>query len=412
MKNGLKIQLFLIIIFTISLLHATSSLRQSPIYVAQTIGYSISHEKPNLKNKIIIDINNVNNILNNYLKDRGFGFKFALILEEQKNGNKFYVEGLIIHTDGFGRSIETKFKTLYRFNNRKIIIENIHLENFAKPNGQLFIVRANQLDPSTLGRLTFNKALKKVNSLARKLNSFEIAPDNKQTNYRLLVFIMNKLDKDDNVYAVFSDYPFNQKGNIGDKIKTKDGWTILNINAKFAYNGPLAKYINIFWQKDGYLIPIESYSTQSLVKSIQKALQQRGYTIDTNGKLDNATKKAIQSYLVRSGFNKNSKISESLLWFMRKYNISNVSKIVQASLVENGIKIGKIDGKIGLATKRGIKKFQKRMGTKETGVITPDLVKILIKTSKNIAMYGRLKSYFSTPAKLNSFHDKIWLNEL
>ena len=414
MKNQKFMKIILTLLCVISITYGKTNSSVYSSLVAQTIGLKMSHENLQTKNGINIDLNRVQNSASEYLKDRGFKLKMAAVTLDEYKGDQHYIEGLTIHTDRLGRSIETKFKTIYKIQKRRYIsIKDLHLQNYSEPRGMFFIVPANRLNTSSLKNLTFETAFKKVNSVARRLNSFSIEADMQPTNYKLVVFLMDKLNRGDDIYSVFSTIPFSQKGKIAKNIKTKDGWRVMTLNAKFAYNGGMPKYLNILWKKDDYLIPISSYSTHSLIKSIQTTLSEKGYDVGyMDGKLNNETKKAIRKYLVNSGFSKESKLSDDLLWFMRQYRVKNVSKIVQAALIINGIKIGAIDGAIGPNTIRGIKRYQKKFGIKGNGRITPELVRLLLATSKNVAVYSRMRNYFEKPISLNNFRDKMWKNEL
>ena len=414
MKNQKFIKTVLAILCIISIAYGKTSSSLYSSLVARSIGLEMSHENLQATNSINIDLNRVQKSASEYLKDRGFRLRMALVTLDEHKGEWHYIEGLVVHTDGLGRSIETKLKTIYKIQKRRYIsVQDLHLQNYSKPRGMFFIVPANRLDTSSLKNLTFKGAFRRVNSVARRLNSFSVEADMEPVNYKLVLFLMNKLNRGDDIYSVFSATPFSQRGKIAKNIKTKDGWRIMILDAKFAYNGGVPKYLNVLWKKDDYLIPIASYSTHSLIKSIQTALSEKGYDVGyMDGKLNSETKKAIRRYLVNSGFNKKSKLSDDLLWFMRQYKGKNVSKIVQATLTINGINIGAIDGKIGPNTIRGIKRYQKKFGIKGDGKITPELVRLLLATSKNVAIYSRMRNYFEKPISLNNFRDKMWKNEL
>jgi len=414
MKNQKFIKMVLAILCVASIAYGKTSSSLYSSLVARSIGLKMSHENLQTKNSISIDLNRVQKSAAGYLKDRGFKLRMAIVTLDEHKGNQHYIEGLTIHTDRLGRSIETKFKTIYTIQKRKYAsVKDLYLQNYSKPRGMFFIVPANRLDTSSLKNLTFKGAFKRVNSVARRLNSFNVEADMQPVNYKLILFLMDKLNRGDDVYSVFSTTPFSQKGQIAKSIKTKDGWRVMVLDAKFAYNGGAPKYLNVLWKKDDYLIPIASYSTHSLIKSIQTALSEKGYDVGyMDGKLNSETKKAIRKYLANSGFSKKSKLSDDLLWFMRQYRGKNVSKIVQATLLINGINIGAIDGKIGPNTIRGIKRYQKKFGIKGDGRITPELVRLLLATSKNVAIYSRMRNYFEKPISLNNFRDKMWKNEL
>jgi hypothetical protein len=261
--------------------------------------------------------------------------------------------------------------------------------------------------------MNFVQAIQKVNSVAKKIQNPNIMPDLSLKKYKIIDFMMNKLDDEDEIYSVLSDKAFSGKGINARMLKTKDDWNIFAIDATFAYNGNKPKYFNVLLKKDDYLQAVESFSTFGLIKSIQLALIDRGYDIGVpNGVLTKQTVSVIKQYLKKTGFYEKSKITHSLLWFIEQDKVKNVSKIIQASLLSNGINIGRIDGKIGQLTIRGLKKYQKELYLKSDGKITPELVKLLIQSTINVDIYSRLIENYNRPYLINRYQNKIWPNEL
>ena len=415
MKNiKIIVRVFLSILCLFSFSYGVNGKYLDSVAVGKTLGYKISHESFRLKNNKHVDISIVQKKLQNYLKDNSFRFLFSLITRQIKQNSDLYVEGVIVHADNLSRNIYTQFKANCSIKNRNlIIVDHIQLKNNAKPRSLFFIVPSQSLNINQLKSMNSRQALRKVNMVAKKLGNFNIHSDLQPTKYKLIAFMMNRLNDDDKVYVVLSDTAFGGRGKLAQRLKTKDGWDIFSLETVFAYNGDKAKYFNILWKKDGYLIAVDSLSTNSLIKSIQVSLLDRGYDIGVvDGTLNRKTKNAIKQYLRKSGFYKNSKISDSLLWFMQQYQIKDVSKIVQATLLANGINIGKIDGKIGHGTIKGIKKYQKEFGLAADGKITPELVRLLIQTSANADIYNRLSKHYNIPLLINQYQNNMWPNEL
>ncbi len=413
MKNKTIILLVFLCIFSFAYGKTNNTLYSS--LVAQAIGHEIGYENYSTKNNISIDAKSIQNKIHSYFRESGFKLKIALVSLDKYSKNKIhYIEGDLINMDRLGRTIQTKFKANYTIRGKKhITIKNIKLENNSKPIGQFFLVPSNKIDIPGLSKLTFENALEKVNSSARQLGNFNIGTDIKPLNYKFVVFIMSKLNSNKNLYCIFSATPFSEQGEIASSIKTKDGWTIMYLEKRVAYNGNSPRFINLLWQKNGYLIALESYSTQSLIKSIQTALQKKGYNIGVaDGRLNSTTKKAINKYLKSSGLYNKSKISNTLLWLMKNLDKENITKIVQATLLANNINVGSIDGQIGPKTIKGIKRYQREYKLKADGKITPELISTLLKTSKNVAIFSYLKNYFNSPVTVDDFRDKIWPNEL
>ncbi|MCF6172557.1 MAG: peptidoglycan-binding protein [Campylobacteraceae bacterium] len=413
MKNRVIIRILMILCITLSVYGASVANKYS-IAVAQTIGYAISHQNIQLKTQVHADTGGVQRILNSYLKDRSFKFKFMNILLQKQKKKMFFIKGIAVYTDKLGRSMDIKFKAKYELVNQRLVsIKYLKLKNISRPKGVFFIVPSNKMRAIHIRNLTFNRAFQRVYSISKKLNSFNVGMDILPVNYSIVVFIMNRLNSEDKTYAVFSKSPYDQQGKIAKSINTKDGWRVLMLNAKFRYNGKTPMYLNLLWKKDGYLVPLESYSTQGLIKSMQIVLDKKGYDVgEIDGRLNNKTQKAIHKYLVSSGFDKKSRMSDALLWFMQQYSLKNISKIVQSTLLLNGINIGSVDGYIGSKTIKGIKRYQRKFGLRGDGRITPELVRLLIQTSKNVDIYSYLKNYFNKPVVINDFLGQMWPNEL
>ena len=352
--------------------------------------------------------------LQNYLKDNSFRFLFSFITRQVKQNSNLYIEGVIVHADNLSRNIYTQFKANCLIKNRNLVmIKHLQLKNHSKPRSLFFIVPSQSLNIDKLKNMNFRQALRKVDTVAKKLDNFNMKSDLQPTKYKLISFMMNRLNDNDEVYAVLSESPFGGKGQLAQRLKTKDGWDIFSLETVFAYNGDKAKYFNILWEKDGYLIAVDSLSTNSLIKSIQISLLNKGYEIGaTDGVLNIKTKNSIKQYLKKSGFYVNSRISDSLLWFIQQYQIKDVSKIVQTALLINGINIGKIDGKIGRGTIKGIKKYQKVFGLNTDGKITPELVRLLIQTSANADIYSRLEKNYNRPLLIDQYQNNMWPNEI
>ena len=407
-------QLFIILFCVVSFSYGMNSKYIDSIIVSNAIGYSMSHENFKQINNKKIDVSYVQQKLQTYLKTHNFRFQQVLLTQVHKLANNLHIEGVIVYADSINRNIDTKFKANCTIKNQNlIVVNNVKLKNYAKPRSLFFIAPASKLKISQLKNMNFIQALKKVNSVARKLSTPNTRPDLQAKKYKIIDFMMNRISDEDEIYAVLSDSSFSGKGKAAQSLKTKDGWKIFTLDATFAYNGNQPKYFNVLWKKDDCLVAVESFSTFGLIKQIQLALSSRGYNPGiSNGVLNKKTIYAIKQYLKKSGFYKNSRITDSLLWFMQRYKINNVSKIVQATLLENGINIGKIDGKIGSGTIRGIKKYQKELGLKTDGKITPELVKLLIQTSINADIYSRLRKNYNRPFLINLYQNKMWPNEL
>jgi len=413
-NNEIIFKIILTLFCMMTLMHANSIKNMPSVLIGETIGYTLSHEYFAQNKNINIQFKSVQNKLQKYLKDNGFSLKSVFIESDREIGKNLYVKGSVIHIDSSHRYIRTRFDTICTIKDKKnILLDRVELSNSAKPETLFFIVPAEKININNLKNFSFAQALKQVQSVDRKMGSSNQAIDIQPVKYQLIAFIMGKINNEDSVYSVVSDVPFSEKGKQGSLIKTKDGWPILVAEATLTYNGDIAKHFNVLWEKGNVLMALESYSTQGLVKTIQLALMKLGYDIGKlDGTLNTSTQAAIQKYIKDSKFDSSSKTSNSLLWFMQQNKQVDISKTVQIALLQNGINIGPVDGIIGKGTIRGLKKYQKSIGLKIDGKITPELVRILLNTSQNIDVYSRVRVLFNKPILMNKHQDKMWPDEL
>jgi hypothetical protein len=397
----------------VSFAYAGSNKDMPSAIVGQAIGYAMSHESFNPKKKINVKIQNIQNKLQNYLMDRGFKLKSVLIVSHEKNGKQLNVKGSVIHIDSIHRFIQTGFDARCSIENKTTILVNkVQLSNNSKPNTLFFIVPAEKIKSSDLKNISFSQALQQVSFVAKKIDGSDVGMDYHPEKYKLIAFIMNKLNDSDSVYPVVSDTPFTN-GEKGSLIETADGWHILLSEAEFGYNDNNPKYFNVLWEKDNNVVAFESYCTQGLIKAIQTALLRNGYNVGIlDGRLSENTELAVKKYIKTAKFHKNTQISSSLLWFMQQNKQINISELVQIALLQNGINIGSVDGQVGPTTIKGLKKYQKRLDIKADGKITPELVLLLLQTSKNIDVYSHIRTLFQEPILIKKYQDKMWPNEL
>jgi len=361
MKNYILKTLLAIFLVSVSV-QANTRNDKNAITIGETIGRSLSNEQIGRNKKIHVNIYEIQYILSKNRIERGFFLNSVNINRYKKRGTEFSVFGTLVHTDSINRFIQTKFEAVCVVKNKKnYFIKKLKLSNNTRPETVFFIVPEKRIKIRSLKKMSFVEAFRKVKLVARHLNSSDIKPK----KYKIITFIFGKINEEDKLYSTISSKAFNMLGKRGDVIKTKDGWDILVADAAFAYDGNNAKYFNVFWKTNGYTVPIVSHSTQRLAKAIQISLQKMGYNIGyIDGEFNDRTIKAIKQYLKDMHFSSKSNINENLLWFMLQTRPIDVSKTVQLSLLQHGINIGAIDGKIGPRTIRGIRKYQQKMRLK------------------------------------------------
>ncbi len=141
-----------------------------------------------------------------------------------------------------------------------------------------------------------------------------------------------------------------------------------------------------------------------LVKAVQRELGTRGYDVGpADGKLNDKTRAAISAYEVSEGLPVTGQASDDLLRHIllgdsvkpgaattgsvangsnsspakAKPDGSNSVKVVQQTLADLGYAPGPVDGALGSSTKHAITVFQRDRKMRETGRITPKLLREL-----------------------------------
>ncbi len=408
MNNKTIIQILLIFLSVQSFIYGKSIDNLNSVLVAKAIGYSMTNEKNISK----VNIDNVQSKLHNYIKDTGFHFNSIFVDWSQTNGSNLHIKGIIVHSDAVDRNIQTRFDALCKIIDKNtIIVNNVQLTNIAQPRVKFFIVPSNKVNPKQLCELSFPQALNHLDSVAKKLDT-NTQMDLQPQNYTIIAFMMNKINENNLITSVMSNQPYNESGQLGTLIRTTDRWYMTVVETQFAYNNFQPKYFNILWEKDNIVRATHSFSTHSLLKTIQLTLQSKGYDIGKlNGHLNKQTKKAIQKYIKKNKFHQSTQITSSLLWFMQQDDNLNISKIVQKALLLHGKKVGQIDGKIGNKTIQALKEYQKVLGVNPDGKITPELVYLLLQTTKNVNTYHQIKTLFPKPILIENYQDKLWPNE-
>jgi peptidoglycan hydrolase-like protein with peptidoglycan-binding domain len=150
-----------------------------------------------------------------------------------------------------------------------------------------------------------------------------------------------------------------------------------------------------------------------LVKAVQRELATRGYDVGpADGKLNDKTRAAISAYEVSEGLPVTGQASDDLLRHIllgdsvkpaaattgsvanasdsspakAKTDGSNSVKVVQQVLADLGYAPGPVDGALGSSTKHAITAFQRDRKIRETGRITPELLRELKRvTGRDIA---------------------------
>lgn len=147
----------------------------------------------------------------------------------------------------------------------------------------------------------------------------------------------------------------------------------------------------------------EDGAPELLVKAVQRELSTRGYDVGpADGKLNDKTRAAISAYEGREGLPVTGKASDDLLRHIllgdsvkpatattgsvepdaapakAKSNAANSSmKAVQQVLADLGYAPGPVDGAMGASTTHAITAFQHDRKIRETGRITPELLREL-----------------------------------
>ncbi len=391
-------------------LFAYANTKSESLVVANAIAARLTGDDVVANRGVEVNFQNVRKELYGLKVDRDFTLKSVSISSAAKDGSGLDISGFILFGDHMGRSIRVKFDTFCLVKNRRNFdVKNLKMSYLARPRTLFFIVPSKSLSVRRLKKMTFIQALRSVKSVARRLKGYDEFPQ----KYTMLAFLLDRIGKESRVYGVISDDSFSPVGKLGVTIRTRDKWRIVVSRPDiFAYNNDTARYFNLFWKDNGYLMALSSYSTQGLIKSIQIALEDLGYDVgEIDGKLNPKTKKMIKRYLKESKFYDKSRIDDDLLWFMQQEVQIDVQKTVQLALSQIGINIGRIDGEIGSVTIRGLKKFQRKMGLRADGKITPKLVRLLVRVSKIVDVNSSMKRFLGKAIFVRKHQDKMWYKE-
>ncbi len=414
MKKLLSLKIILVFICMTSFAHARPIVHVYGNSIAKAIGYSLSHQNYKKINGVKVKTQNIVDELKANALDKGFKLKSVSVYKVIKNKKIINVAGSITHMDKKSNFVETKFDAVCNLKKKRLItIDNIKLKIITRPKAISFLVPDGAIALKNLRTMTFKAAMEQVRAVSKEIGNFDTEMDLEPQKYVFISFILGKINKTDKIIPVMSDFPYSDKGSRGKLIRTKDKGIIAFVKTKFAYNNLQPEYFTVLWKTDKKFIPICSYSTHGLVKEIQTALSLKGYDVGTkDGKLNKKTKDAIAKYVKAQKFHLSTKISIALLWFMQQESSFDIPKIVQATLLNMGEQIGVVDGKIGAKTRKGIKKYQRSLGVKPDGKITPELVYLLLYTSKNIDTLHAMDTIFIKPIFLKTYQDKKWPNQV
>eukprot|EP01156_Anaeramoeba_ignava_P006292 Anaeramoba_ignava/a348237_21.p1 GENE.a348237_21~~a348237_21.p1 ORF type:complete len:408 (-),score=-7.16 a348237_21:1234-2457(-) len=405
--NSKIVKIFLALLCLNLVLSAKSIDNTEAVRVAKAIGTVMTNESSSKE----ISLHRVNNKLSAYIKDGGFYYSSVFINWSEKRGNLLKVKGVMVHKDDLNRNIQTSFEALCEVYGDKIIVNNVDLKNSATPRPAFYIVPSSRINSESLSQLSFSQALKTVQNAAKKLEG-DTPMDMQPKDYTFVAFMMNKLDERDIITPLVSDQPYYEIGQEGVVIKTTDNWSIAVAQSSFAYNNLQPKYFNLLWKKDNIIRASSSFSTFNLVKSVQLGLKRLGYDVGAeDGILNAKTKKAVNRYIKDKKFDPSTQLTWSLLWFVNHGDDLDIYKTVQRTLLMHGKKIGTVDGRIGSRTISALKEYQRLVGMKADGKITPELVYFLLQTTKNVNVYQQIRTLFPKPVLMKNYQGKMWPNE-
>jgi peptidoglycan hydrolase-like protein with peptidoglycan-binding domain len=151
-------------------------------------------------------------------------------------------------------------------------------------------------------------------------------------------------------------------------------------------------------------LPADNGTPELLIKAVQRELTARGYDVGpADGKQNDKTQAAISAYEEKEGLPVTGRASDDLLRHIllgdsvkpaaattgsvangsgsspakAKTDGSNPVKVVQQVLADLGYAPGPVDGAMGSSTRHAITAFQRHRKIRETGRITPELLREL-----------------------------------
>lgn len=233
------------------------------------------------------------------------------------------IGGVLLHQDGFGRCVSTRFDAVYyRSPNGLIQVSETALASLAPPlpSTGVYIVPAEKVTPSILNARPSVLLMDYIakNAVARIRTSKN---DRMARNYYLFAFVMHRLAEDSRIDLVVSDMMSGFGGNGKNARAVQDrGWYMAYMPIKTGLGRSEQLYFKVIYTAgsntpgaDPKPAVIGVYTTDSMVQQTQRILAARGYRPGpADGIMGRRTRNAIKAYQRDIGLKANGRLSPVL----------------------------------------------------------------------------------------------------
>ena len=230
------------------------------------------------------------------------GAYITAIEKSGKNPAQRRMTGAIMHCDSLTRALATRFQAVYlMLKDGTLVLEETQLDPIypEHPRVALFFVPAEKVN---LTRFKSYGGVEQLNYVIKRAVTVEgpKKTSNELRKYYVFAFVMERLTENTRLELAIGQ---SASGTAGFKTKTvhwqDDGWHMAYAPARFALDGDSELFFKILKRSPQQAQPslLIVFSSFSLVKRIQIALQNRGYSPGpSNGILTPQTRQAIQKF--------------------------------------------------------------------------------------------------------------------
>jgi len=352
-----------------------------------------------VKNRVINFFPTAKRTASNYLKENDLYLTAVVTYPRVATSQGFQLAGKVVHRDVLLRTIVSHFKATGITRNKITEIHNLVLEPFYSPipPTAFFYMRDDGTTAQQLAAMPFDQALKTAQNTAMIING-KNRPDKKPQNYIIALFIMEPRPKGEKIEIQVPKGAMRSRAKSDGTDNKESSWHALFVPISTAINTGQEQFfkvsiIDLNKQKH----PLSTYSSYTLTKKLQIALNAKGYNTGTpDGIFGNNTRKHIISFQKDHSLKTDGLQSLALLKLVKLQNSKNWMKTTQKILQNIGYDPGVADGKAGRKTHIALRNFQKDFGLKQEGSLTAQTLDMLL--------------FLTDLQKANRYTSKMWPN--
>lgn len=343
--------------------------------IGRVIGELMSDQK--VENKNVKLFPNAMRTAKNYLKDNGFFLATVITYKRESKPQGFLLSGKVIHQDIMMRTIISHFAAAGLVRGESVEINKLTLSPVYMeiPRVAFFYVPDNGKTLQNLSDMSFSDALKNARKTARSLDG-KHRPDRSAKNYIAALFTMEQLAEQEKITLKVPKDGVRKKG----AYKSERGWKAVFVPVKIALDKDPEKFFSVSVSSpEKGTRHLFTYSTYSLTKKLQIALNKRGHNTGVpDGIFGANTKKAIVSFQRAHGLKVDGEQGLALLALVKRPDLKNGIELAQVRLKGMGYDIAMVDGKIGKKTRDALIRFQKDVGFRQDGSLTAETLNMLL----------------------------------